>query len=166
MEPKSAETSLMRIMAGIMRQHHYNSHLMLKDQDIHPGQPPVLFELSRNDGLRQSELAERMRVKPATLTVMLNRMVKNGHVERRPDPFDQRVSRVFLTDKGRAAVDEVRAALHTSEEYVFEGITPEEKMLLRRLLLHMFDNVKKAEQIVSRQTKEEPSHAANENKMD
>jgi DNA-binding MarR family transcriptional regulator len=153
-------------MAGIMRQHHYNSHLMLKDQDIHPGQPPVLFELSRNDGLRQSELAERMRVKPATLTVMLNRMVKNGHVERRPDPFDQRVSRVFLTDKGRAAVDEVRAALHTSEEYVFEGITPEEKMLLRRLLLHMFDNVKKAEQIVSRQTKEEPSHAANENKMD
>jgi DNA-binding MarR family transcriptional regulator len=107
-----------------------------------------------------------MRVKPATVTVMLNRMVKNGHVERRPDPQDQRVSRVYLTDKGRAAVDEVRAALHTSEDRVLEGITPEEKMLLRRLLIHMFDNVKKYEQIISRQTKEEPIHADNANKMD
>lgn len=166
MDPKSAETSLMRMMAGIMRQHHYNSHLMLKDQDVHPGQPPVLFELSRNDGLRQSELAERMRVKPATVTVMLNRMVKNGHVERRPDLQDQRVSRVYLTDKGRAAVDEVRAVLHKSEDHVLEGITPEEKMLLRRLLIHMFDNVKKYEQIISRQTKEEPNDAENANPLD
>lgn len=166
MDMKPLETSIMRLMGGLMRQHHYNSHLMLKDQDVHPGQPPVLFELSRQDGLRQSELAARMRVKPATLTVMLNRMVKNGHVERRPDPDDQRGSRVFLTDKGRAAVDEVREALHKSEEHVFEGITPEEKMLMRRLLLHMSDNVKKAEQIISRQTKEEPRHATHADQMD
>lgn len=155
MDPKSPGTPLMALMASVMRQHHYNSHLMLKDQDVHPGQPPVLFELSRNDGLRQSELAERMRIKPATVTVMLNRMVKNGHVERRTDPNDHRVSRVYLTDKGRAAVDEVRSALHSSESYALEGITPEEKMLMRRLLMHMYDNVKKYEQLFSRQNKEE-----------
>jgi DNA-binding MarR family transcriptional regulator len=153
--PKSPDTPLMALMASVMRQHHYNSHLTLKDQDVFPGQPPLLFELSRNDGLRQSELAERMRIKPATVTVMLNRMVKNGHVERRPDPNDHRVSRVYLTDKGRAAVDEVRSALHASEAYALEGITPEEKMLLRRLLIHMFDNVTHYEQLVSRQTNKE-----------
>ncbi|MEF3302406.1 MarR family winged helix-turn-helix transcriptional regulator [Paenibacillus sp. GYB003] len=152
----------MGLMARLMRQHHYNSHLSLKDQDVHPGQPPVLFELSRHDGLSQSELAAKMRVKPATVTVMLNRMVKNGHVERRPDPNDQRVQRVYLTDKGRAAVQEVREALQASEAYALRGVTPEENMLLRRLLLHMFDNVKQYEQIISRQMKEAPPDDANQ----
>lgn len=149
-------------MARLMRQHHYNSHLSLKDQDVHPGQPPVLFELSRHDGLSQRELAAKMRVKAATVTVMLNRMVKNGHVERRPDPNDQRIQRVYLTDKGRAAVDEVREALHASEAYALKGVTPEERMLLRRLLLHMFDNVKQYEQMISRQTKEGRTDAESE----
>lgn len=162
MEPNHPEPPLMALMARLMRQHHYNSHLSLRDQDVHPGQPPVLFELSRHDGLRQSELAAKMRVKPATVTVMLNRMVKNGHVERRPDPSDQRVWRVYLTEKGRAAVKEVREALDASEAYALQGVTPEEKMLLRRLLLHMFDNVKQYEAIISRQTKEERSDAAHQ----
>lgn len=147
--------SLTRMMAKLTRQHQYNSHLLLKDHEVHPGQPPLLFLLSRHEGLRQSELAERLRIKPATVTVMLNRMVKNGLVERRTDPKDQRVSRVYLTDRGWSAVDEVRSALQMSEAHVFEGITPEEKMLLRRLLLHMIDNVTKYEQLLSRQTKEE-----------
>ncbi|GAA3413488.1 MarR family winged helix-turn-helix transcriptional regulator [Paenibacillus hodogayensis] len=165
MEPNHPpEAPLMGLMARLMRQHHYNSHLSLKDQDVHPGQPPVLFELSRHDGLRQNELAAKMRVKPATVTVMLNRMVKNGHVERRADPSDQRVWRVYLTDKGRSAVKEVHEALNASEAYALQGVTPEEKMLLRRLLLHMFDNVKQYEQIISRQTKEE--RGRDENQMD
>ncbi|MFD0714595.1 MarR family winged helix-turn-helix transcriptional regulator [Paenibacillus sp. GCM10027626] len=145
MQPTDPEFPLMGLMARLMRQHHYNSHLSLKDQAVHPGQPPVLFELSRNDGISQSELAAKIRVKPATVTVMLNRMVKNGHVQRRPDPKDNRVSRVFLTDKGRAAVEEVRAALHASETNALRGITEEEKRLLRRLLLHMYHNVHEKE---------------------
>lgn len=156
-DPKWSEMPLMRLMGGIMRRHRHLSHLMLKDQDVHPGQPPVLFELARHDGMRQSELAERIRITPATLTVMLNRMVKNGHVERRTDPDDQRVSRVYLTDKGRDAVEEVREALHASEALVLEGISPAENMLLRRLFMHMYQNLDKYEEIISRQNNgEEP----------
>src|SRR5690606_27102253 len=77
MEQIPPDSPLMRLMSRVVRQHHYNSHLMLKDHNVHPGQPPVLFELTRQDGLRQSELAERLRIKPSTVTVMLNRMVKN-----------------------------------------------------------------------------------------
>lgn len=160
MEPNSPEMPLMALVSRLTRQHHYNSFLSLKDQDVHPGQPPVLFELSRRDGLRQSELAEKLRVKPATITVMLNRMVKNGHVERRTDPDDQRVSRVFLTDKGRAAVTEVREALRASEAHALEGITEEEKAQVRRLLLHMYENVKAYETVISLQKKEERDHPA------
>ncbi|GAA3410421.1 MarR family winged helix-turn-helix transcriptional regulator [Paenibacillus hodogayensis] len=156
MEPtNNPEIPLMGLIARLMRQHHYNSHLSLKDQDVHPGQPPLLFALSRNDGLRQNELAEKMLVKPATVTVMLNRMVKNGLVERRTDPQDQRVSRVYLTDKGRSAVKEVRAALQASEAQALEGLSDEDKLLLRRLLTHMYDNVKRHGQTAVRQAQEE-----------
>lgn len=153
MDFRPTEAPLLRLMSMIARKHRANAHAMMKDQEVSHGQPPVLFELTRNDGLRQSELANRLRIKPATLTAMINRMVKNGHVERRTEPQDQRVSRVYLTDQGRAAVNDVRAAMQLSEQIVLDGLTPEEKMLLRRLLLQMFDNVSRHDDLVSQQTK-------------
>jgi len=146
--------SLLRMMGRIIREHRNVSHLMMKDQDVHPGQPPMLFELARHGPMRQSELAKRLGIAPATLTVMLNRMIKNGHVERRPDPTDQRAMRVYLTEKGKAAVEEVRDALRQSEIHVLEGITEAEKLLMRRLLLHMTDNVQKLKESISQLTKE------------
>ncbi|PYI52531.1 MarR family winged helix-turn-helix transcriptional regulator [Paenibacillus flagellatus] len=155
-DASSLPDSITHLMSKLLRQHHSNSHLLLKSNDVHPGQPPLLFLLARHDGLRQHELAERLRVKPATVTVMVNRLVKNGLVERRADPDDQRATRVYLTAKGRGAVDEVRGALQESEAHALEGVTPEERMELRRILLRMYDNVTRHERFISRHTKGAP----------
>ena len=40
-------------------------------------------------------------VKPATVTVMIKRLEKTGFVERKDDKNDQRISRIFLTEKGK-----------------------------------------------------------------
>ncbi|WP_234702334.1 MarR family winged helix-turn-helix transcriptional regulator [Clostridioides difficile] len=52
------------------------------------------------DGQSQKELADKRKVKASTTTVMIKRMEKAGLVERKQDEKDQRVSRIFLTDKG------------------------------------------------------------------
>lgn len=134
--------SLTRLMGHVMRLHFNSIHAMLRHQGLYPGQPPLLFQLSQNDGQSQKELAEKLRIKPATITVMLNRMEKNGLVERKPDERDQRISRVYLTDKGRKAHEEVEEVLRRLEAKCFERFTQEEKVLLRRFLLHMYENMK------------------------
>jgi DNA-binding MarR family transcriptional regulator len=114
---------------------------MLRDQDVHQGQPPLLFALSREDGQTQSELAEKLRITPATVTVMLKRMEKNKLLQRRPDSKDQRKSRVFLTDKGRVTLEEVRKALRISETQCFDGFEEEEKVILLQYLQRMQANL-------------------------
>jgi MarR family transcriptional regulator for hemolysin len=57
----------------------------------------VLVRLDRTQGLKQCELAAILDVQPITLTRQLDRLCDNGLIERRPDPTDRRVKRLYLT---------------------------------------------------------------------
>lgn len=133
--------ALTHLMGHVVKLYRHNVDLLLQDYDVFPGQPPLLLRLAETDGQMQKELARRIHVKPATLTVMINRMQKAGLVERRPDPHDQRVARVYLTEKGRRAADAVKEALRTIESRCLEHFSLEEKLLFRRLLKQMLDDL-------------------------
>lgn len=130
-------TALTHLMSHVMKLYRHNVDLLIQAYDVYPGQPPLLIRLAEEDGQIQQELARKLNIKPATMTVMVNRMVKTGLVERRNDPHDQRVSRVFLTEKGRQAEKAVKESLQEIEEKCFAHFTPEEKELFRRLLQQM-----------------------------
>ncbi|MBB6669869.1 MarR family winged helix-turn-helix transcriptional regulator [Cohnella nanjingensis] len=133
--------SLTHLMRHVLKQHRREVDRLIHEYEVYPGQPPVLFRLCEQDGLSQRELAQRVRLTPATLTVMLTRMEKTGLVERRPDDRDQRISRVYMTAKGRAALDAVGGAIRSVEQRAFAGFLPEEQLLLRRLLMQMQHNL-------------------------
>jgi MarR family transcriptional regulator for hemolysin len=65
----------------------------------------VLFRLDRSEGLKQSELAEILDLQPITLTRLLDRLAENGLIERRADPNDRRVNRLFLTPAARPLLE-------------------------------------------------------------
>ena len=83
------------------------------------GQWLVLTRLQRRPGASPSGLAEMMEVEKATAGRMIDRLVANGWVERRAQPGDRRVKRVYLTPEAervhkriwRVAEDTVEAAL-------------------------------------------------------
>jgi DNA-binding MarR family transcriptional regulator len=133
--------SLHFVFSKVMRTHWHKMHELLQNQEVFPGQPPLLFALNRKDGQSQKELAEQLQIQPATITVMLNRMVKTGLVERRQDDKDQRVSRVYLTEKGKLAHTEVKETFITMDAQCFGNFSDEDKLLLRRLMLQVYDNL-------------------------
>lgn len=124
-----------------MKMHRQNVEFLIQKYDVYPGQPILLMRLTENDGMIQKELARKIGVKPATLTVMINRMAKSGLVERKADERDQRISRVYLTDKGRMATTHVKEVLRVIEENCFIGFSEEEKDILRGLLDRMHSNL-------------------------
>ncbi|MBE6069031.1 MAG: MarR family transcriptional regulator [Clostridium lundense] len=133
--------SLYHVFSQVMKLHFHRAHSLLNTIDIYPGQPPMLFALHIKDGQSQKELAEKLKVKPATITVMLKRMENAGLLERRPDENDQRISRAYFTDKGREAYEKVHGLMKIIEAECFENFTIEEKILLKRLLMQMKDNL-------------------------
>jgi DNA-binding MarR family transcriptional regulator len=133
--------SLYWIFTQVIRNHYYRTRKLLDKIGVYPGQPPLLFIIGSQEGQSQKELADRLKIKAATITVMLGRMERSGMVERQPDPNDQRISRVYLTEKGKKLRQEAIDALLSVEEECFKNITSEEKLLLRRLLMQIRDNL-------------------------
>ena len=61
----------------------------------------VFNALWMGDGISIGELGERVSLDSSTLTGIIDRMERNGYVERRPNPDDRRSVLVFLSAKAR-----------------------------------------------------------------
>jgi MarR family transcriptional regulator, organic hydroperoxide resistance regulator len=109
--------------------------------ELHVGQEMILLHLWGEEGLTQTQLAERLGVEPPTVTKMLQRMETAGLLRRCSDTGDARVSRVHLTERGRALEPLVERRWAAVEERVIAGMTAEERMLLRRLLQQVRANL-------------------------
>jgi DNA-binding MarR family transcriptional regulator len=140
-----AEISIDFLVAQVGRLHHKRAHTLLEELGLYHGQPRLLLVLWREEGQTQSELAERLRVRPATITKMLQRMAEAGFVERRRDSRDQRVVRVYLTDAGRAVQEQVQQVWAQMEREVLEGFQPEERDQLHGFLLRIRENLRTKE---------------------
>lgn len=133
--------SLYEVFLQIIRLHYHHTHMLLDKVGVYPGQPGMLFTLYKKDGQIQKDLANKINIKPATATVMLSRMEKIGLIERRQDANDQRISRVYITDKGKKVCQEVKEVMKIINAECFSNFTMEEQILLRRLLMQVRDNL-------------------------
>lgn len=109
-------------------------HTRMEGIGLSRGQGFILFRLGHEDGLPQTELARQTMVRPATLTEILQRMESGGLVERRPDPADGRVSRVFLTPHGEAARRQAEEIWRELEADLNAILAADERATLRMLL--------------------------------
>jgi len=70
----------------------------------------ALDRLATEGPLRITELAAREAMTQPGVTLLVNRLVAGGHVERTPDPADGRATLVRITPAGQALLDERNAA--------------------------------------------------------
>ncbi|MBN1247817.1 MAG: MarR family transcriptional regulator, partial [Anaerolineae bacterium] len=133
--------SLDHLLAQICRLHHGRGHKAFSDLGLYRGQPPVLELLWKKEGRTHSDLAAALQVAPATITKMVQRLEKSGWVERRPDPEDQRVSRVYLTPAGRDIHGELSALLDQFDTEIRANLTEEEQATLFGLLMKVRDSL-------------------------
>lgn len=100
----------------------------------HRGQGRVLALLAEQDGQSPRDLAALLRVQPPSLSELLDKLSRDGSIERRRNEEDQRMSAVFLTDKGRAVMDEARQARRDAADATLAGLSAEEQEALSLLL--------------------------------
>jgi len=101
----------------------------------------VLAHLLRSDGIQQKELAEQMEIRAITLTGLLDRMEREGWVERRADPVDRRAKRIFLTEKVAPVTKELRSLAREVRKTALQGFSDAEQQTLMSLLLRVRGNL-------------------------
>lgn len=101
---------------------------------LNRGQCRLLGCLARNEGINQAGLAELLEVKPMTLVRQIDRMERDGWVERRPDAADRRARRLMLTAKARPIIAGIAALADEVRGEAFAGFGPAEGQMLVDLL--------------------------------
>jgi DNA-binding MarR family transcriptional regulator len=114
---------------------------MMSQAGLYRGQPFILSCLWETEGLTHTELANKLGIQPATISVALQRMEKSGLIERQPDPDDQRVSRVYLTKAGREIRPVVEQIWQDLETTTFSGFSPQELEQFCSMLQHICTNL-------------------------
>src|SRR3546814_2880075 len=94
----------------------------------------LLFTVSRNEGQNQGATAELLEVEPITLCRMIDRMEDAGMVERRPDPNDRRAWRLYLTDKSRPLIGQLRELGDQLMEQALQGVAADDRQRLGDIL--------------------------------
>lgn len=94
----------------------------------------VLAWLAHDAELSQGELARRMMVEPPTLVGILDRMQREGWIERRSCPTDRRRRRLVLRPAAKPIWSQVVRCLRQVRSQATEGLSPAEVATLQQLL--------------------------------
>ena len=129
------------LMNQVMHLYIQRSVQLFKRIDMHSGQAGMLWALRKENGQSQKEISQKLGVKPPSITVMLKKLEQEGYILRKQDEKDQRITRLYITQKGIEAAEYMDDILKKLEKEIFENMSEEEIMLLRRLLMQMKENL-------------------------
>ena len=102
--------------------------------EITPQQFGLLAFLWIEDGLSQTELSARSQIDRTTMGGIIDRLEKEGLVERRIHPEDRRAFQVFLTARGRSLEEDLSSVAIRVIRKVTSPLTEQEHAALVQLL--------------------------------
>lgn len=104
----------------------------------------VIAKVERNEGMKQSELAEQLEMQPITLTRLVDKLAEAGLIERRGDDSDRRVNRLYLKKAARPLLAKLAGLKAELTENALAGISGADAQRLMSQLETIKENVRNA----------------------
>jgi DNA-binding MarR family transcriptional regulator len=137
------EETLYGLFKDVIKEHFRRREKLLSDLKLYRGQAPVLLLLSERNGLTQKEIAEELKIKPSTVTLILRRMRKRGLISSVRDERDKRYTKIYLTEEGKKFICKLKRVFKQLEEECFKDFSEEEKKLLMDFFRRIRDNLRR-----------------------
>ena len=116
----------------------------MESLNIGVGQAPILKLLKDNGTMTQRQIAEEIRVTPATICGTIKRMERSGLIRRDAAERDGRVTCISLTEEGTHRTEAAMKALEMAHGEMLSGFTDEEKAQLLGYIVRMGQNMEQA----------------------
>jgi transcriptional regulator len=89
----------------------------------------------------QKDVEEEYSLRPPTATKILKDMEKNGLIRRETVPYDARLKRIVVTEKGLQYQGMIRESLEETERRLTAGITEDDLATFFRVISRMIRNM-------------------------
>ena len=116
-------------------------HDLNSENEIVPGQYPLLNYLSKNPDASQQDLASMLFVSPASVAQSTKRLQSAGLLEKTSDPDNLRKNRLRITPSGQNIVDSFQSLVEVVDQKTFRGFNKEELLQLQEFHNRMIQNL-------------------------
>lgn len=107
----------------------------IEENGCHHGTGRILSKLMhQGDGISQAALAEKMSIRPQSLSEALTKLEERGLIRRLPNPQDKRGTLVYLTEEGREREAELAERRRQTADSLLCALDESEKQTLATLL--------------------------------
>lgn len=106
----------------------------IESYDLTPPQFALLSFLWQQDGLTQVELSEKGQIDRSTFGGLIDRLERNGLLERRQHPQDRRSYKIYLTEQGKNMESTLTACAERTLARFTSGLNSDECKELKRML--------------------------------
>ncbi|MGA2368059.1 MAG: MarR family transcriptional regulator [Dehalococcoidia bacterium] len=118
----------------VMRRVYEHYETRLAPFNLTTPQYMIFHALWMEDGITIGELGQRVSLDGSTITGILDRMEKNGYVERRPNAEDRRSALVYLTRQGREVGPKIIKFASELDESIRKRFSSEDMAVFERVL--------------------------------
>ncbi|GGZ55873.1 MarR family transcriptional regulator [Streptomyces inusitatus] len=142
MSTSDPEVLLAEQLLRLNRRLHRSQKRQLETADIEitPAQSRLLRVLTHYESApRMADIAARLEVVPRAVTTLVDGLEASGCVRRAPDPANRRVTRIELTDTGRATLRVLRDARRAAAEDILAPLTAEQREVFGELISALVD---------------------------
>lgn len=105
----------------------------------------MILKNSDQEGISQQKLSEKLVVTKSNVVGLVDRMEKQGLVERKAHPTDRRFNRIVITEKGTALVEKVEVHYYQEVDRMMSGISDSEKKSIVEATAKVREYLKKCE---------------------
>ena len=102
----------------------------------------MMLAVHLSEGATQSELASGLEINTVTAGRIIDRLEAAGWTERRPDPVDRRMNRLYLTPAAMPMLKRLGDVGGEEERVALMGLSEAERATLSALLGRMIANLK------------------------
>lgn len=112
----------------------------LSKYDLTSSQISLLCNLWNKDGMTQKEIQEKLNLRAASITGLVDTLCDKKFITRIQDNEDARAKRLYLTDKGREVEKISTDVLKELESTISSGLTEDEKIIFVSWLKKAYSN--------------------------
>ncbi|WP_072557553.1 MarR family winged helix-turn-helix transcriptional regulator [Lactiplantibacillus plantarum] len=135
------ETLIYAKMRKIMVLHERMMNRELKRVGLTMKQGQMLGDISRDEGINQTDLAVRLDKRNASATSMLQTLEKRGYIERVIPSDNERQKKIYLLPKGKKVVHDLTQLFSTVEEDIFDQLNSDDQNQLLVALDKILDGI-------------------------
>ena len=113
--------------------------------DLEGARGRIIFALWGKDGVPIKTLCEKTSLDKSTLTGIIDRLERDGYIERKPSEKDKRSTLILLTGKEQEFANHVQKVSDQINEIFYKGFDDEEITQFESMLERILANCKEAE---------------------